>query len=63
MDLDNRISLKILFAAAILCLAFMTVPEITRAHKVSVFAWVEGDTVHTVGKFNNGKKVKNGLAK
>lgn len=29
------------------------------AHKVSIFAWVEGDTVHTESKFSGGKKVKN----
>lgn len=30
------------------------------AHKVSVFAWVEGKTVHTESKFSGGKKVKDG---
>lgn len=30
------------------------------AHKVSIFAWVEGDTVHTESKFSGGKKVNNG---
>ncbi len=29
------------------------------AHKVTVFAWVEGDTVLGEGKFNGGKKVQN----
>ncbi len=29
------------------------------AHKVSIFAWVEGDTVYTESKFSGGKKVKN----
>jgi len=29
------------------------------AHKVSIFAWVEGNTVHTESKFSGGKKVKN----
>ena len=29
------------------------------AHKVTVFAWVEGDTVYTESKFSGGKKVKN----
>ncbi len=28
------------------------------AHKVMVFGWVEGDMVHTISKFNGGKKVK-----
>lgn len=29
------------------------------AHKVSIFAWVEGDTVYTQSKFSKGKRVKN----
>jgi nickel transport protein len=29
------------------------------AHKVTIFAWVEGDTVHTQSKFSGGKRVKN----
>lgn len=30
------------------------------AHRVNVFAWVEGDTIHVEGKFAGGKKVKAG---
>ncbi len=30
------------------------------AHRVNVFAWVEGDMVHVEGKFHGGKKVKAG---
>ena len=30
------------------------------AHKVMVFAWVDGDTVFTQSKFSGGKKVKGG---
>ena len=29
------------------------------AHRVSIFAWVEGDTVYTESKFSGGKKVRN----
>jgi nickel transport protein len=29
------------------------------AHKVTIFAWVEGDTVYTQSKFSGGKRVKN----
>ena len=29
------------------------------AHKVTIFAWVEGDTVHTQSKFSGGKVAKN----
>jgi nickel transport protein len=30
------------------------------AHRVTIFAWVDGDTVHTQSKFSGGKMVKNG---
>jgi nickel transport protein len=30
------------------------------AHRVTIFAWVDGDTVHTQSKFSGGKKVSNG---
>lgn len=29
------------------------------AHKISIFAWVEGDTVYTQSKFSRGRKAKN----
>ncbi len=29
------------------------------AHKVMIFAWVEGDTIHTQSKFSGGKKAVN----
>jgi len=31
------------------------------AHKVNVFAWVEGDTVYVESKFSGGKRVKGGM--
>lgn len=40
-----------------LCLFFCVVPAF--AHKVTIFAWVEGDTVHTQSKFSGGKRAKN----
>jgi nickel transport protein len=30
------------------------------AHRVTIFAWVDGDTVHTQSKFGGGKLVNNG---
>ena len=30
------------------------------AHKVMIFAWVDGDNVHTESKFSGGKRVKGG---
>jgi nickel transport protein len=43
--------------SVILWLAFSIVPA--WAHKVTIFAWVEGDTVHTQSKFSGGKRAKN----
>ena len=41
----------------VLWLVFSSVPA--RAHKVTIFAWVEGDTVYTQSKFSGGKRAKN----
>jgi len=53
--------IKNIFTAAILTALFMAMPATALAHKVSIFAWVEGDMVHTVSKFSGGVKVKKGL--
>jgi len=34
-------------------------PVAVSAHNVTVFAWVDGDTIHTQSKFSGGKRVKN----
>ena len=34
--------------------------EFVDAHRVNLFAWIEGDTVHLESKFSGGKKVKAG---
>ncbi len=46
---------------AILCVGLWLVVFCgsTWAHKVTVFAWVEGDTVHTQSKFSGGKRAQN----
>lgn len=38
--------------------AFTVLVEQAVAHKVTVFAWVEGDSVHTESKFNGGRVAK-----
>lgn len=43
--------------ALILCLNFSA---IAHAHKVTIFAWVEDETVYTESKFSGGKTVKGG---
>lgn len=35
-------------------------PRPAQAHRVTVFAWAEGDTVHTESKFSGGKPVHGG---
>lgn len=46
---------------------FLLVPLITFpaasafAHKVTIFAWVEGDTIYTQSKFSKGRKAKGAL--
>lgn len=51
----RRWFLCILFTG--LWLVFSNVPAL--AHKVMIFAWVEGDTVYTQSKFSGGRKAKN----
>lgn len=34
------------------------IPGISRAHKVTIFAWVEGDRIHTESKFSGGRRAK-----
>lgn len=43
---------------SIVCLLIWVSP--VQAHKVFIFAWVEGDTIHTESKFSGGKMVKAG---
>jgi nickel transport protein len=51
---NTRLSFIILFLTAIILIG-SHVPAL--AHKVMIFAWVEGDTVFTESKFSGGKKV------
>ena len=50
-----------LFMVVFLCLyGLPTTVDRSSAHRVNVFAWVEGDTVHVQSKFSGGSKVKAG---
>lgn len=54
---------RILFCAMVavfLMAASWIRPTAALAHKVSLFAWVENDTVYTLSKFSGGKKVIKG---
>jgi nickel transport protein len=41
-----------------LMLVLLCPPRAALAHKVNVFAWVEGDTVHTESKFSGGRQAR-----
>lgn len=43
----------------LLCIIYVSVDSAS-AHRVNVFAWVEGDTIYVESKFAGGKKVKSG---
>ncbi len=45
------------FIIVLISLAFSAGPA--SAHKVTIFAWVEGDTVFTQSKFSGGRKAQN----
>lgn len=51
-------SLIILFLASVLIISSTLTAS---AHKVIIFAWVEGDTVFTESKFSGGKRAINAL--
>jgi nickel transport protein len=57
---DSRQKSLLILAAIVCCwLGGMVAPPAS-AHRVVVFAWVEGDTVHVESKFSGGRKVNEG---
>ena len=48
------------FLAVLICMEFLNVSA-AQAHGVSIFAWVQGDTVHTQSKFMGGKRPNQAL--
>ena len=51
---------KIIFGSACLALLCLLWPGLSAAHRVNVFAWMEGETVYTESKFSGGKRVNEG---
>ncbi|EGJ51566.1 hypothetical protein [Desulfocurvibacter africanus] len=47
--------------ACLILLATLVLPCPTLAHRVTVFAWVDGDTVRTTSQFSRSNKVHSGL--
>ena len=50
-----------LVISALGIIAFLTLPSQVWAHKVNVFAWVEGDMVFVEGYYPGGKRAQNSL--
>lgn len=55
---QGRNSRRVLCMLVMVLTVFGVVVEQAAAHKVTVFAWVEGDTVHTESKFSGGRYAK-----
>lgn len=55
----SKLAKPIFYLFLACCLLSLPI-ETVDAHGVSVFAWVEGDTVYVESKFSGGKKVKAG---
>ena len=59
----KHLNRAVLLPLALFLLFFLTPAPALFAHKVYVFAWVEGETVYTESYFKGKKKVKAGLIK
>jgi hypothetical protein len=57
--LKSNLANPIFYLFLVVCLLFVRIESVD-AHRVNLFAWVEGDTVHVESKFSSGKKVKAG---
>jgi len=57
---NGRIIRKTLCLIALFCMGFLNCSP-ALAHKVSIFGWVEGNTVHTQSKFMGGKRPEQAL--
>lgn len=54
-------TLKAMSRAILLIMVVLCTADSASAHKVTVFAWVEGDMVYTQSKFSGGKKVRHAI--
>jgi len=51
---------QLLKVIGLICTLIFMSHSVALAHKVTIFAWVEGDRVYTESKFSAGKRVKGG---
>jgi nickel transport protein len=56
----NKITAKYTAAVIVLLCSLYVGVDSASAHRVNVFAWVEGDTIYVESKFAGGKKVTSG---
>lgn len=56
MNRKQNFKLCVCFIVAVLWLILDTVPA--HAHRVTIFAWVDGDMIHTQSKIGGGKQIK-----
>lgn len=61
LDSYHRLTRGAVLLSALLIITFLTLPSQVWAHKVNVFAWVEGDMIFVEGYFPGGKKAQNSL--
>ena len=51
---------KTLIGIPLVLICYLILIPLAHAHKVTIFAWAEGETVHTESKFSGGKMVQDG---
>lgn len=63
MQLDSylRLTQGAVLPLTLVIIIFLALPSQVWAHKVNVFAWVEGDMIFVEGYFPGGKKAQNSL--
>jgi len=57
--MNTRQNLRLFVYATVVVLVHFFPIDSALAHKVTIFAWVEGDTVFTQSKFSGGRKAQN----
>ena len=55
----SNLAKPVFYLFLVACFFFVRI-ESGDAHRVNLFAWIEGDTAHVESKFSGGKKVKAG---
>jgi nickel transport protein len=59
-EANERACLVKAAAVSVFLLFFLTMADNAVAHRATIFAWVDKDTIHTESKFSGGKRVKGG---